>query len=94
MKVCQYEGDHDQALPKSHVISKEAADYSIGWSLLVIHTPGESSALVREELGLDRLAGLHLLLQHRDVEARLESSLHQPRKRLLLNISFSLIKEI
>ena len=94
MKVGQYEGDHDQAFSKSHVISKEAADYSISWSLLVIHTPGESSALVREELGLDRLAGLHLLLQHRDVEARLESSLHQPRKRLLLNISFTLIKGI
>ena len=94
MKVCQYEGDHDQAFSKSHVISKEAADYTIGWSLLVVDTPGESSALVREELGLDRLAGLHLLLQHRDVEARLESSLHQPRKRLLLNISFSLIKGI
>ena len=91
MKVCQYEGDNDQALPKSHVISKEAADYSIRWSLLVVDTQGESSALMGKKLGLDRLAGLHLLLQHRDVEARLESSLHQPRKRLPLNISFSLI---
>ena len=76
MEVGQNEGQNHQALPKTHVICQQSTNYTICPDSLMTDTPGKRSALMRKQLGLDGLAGLHLLLQHSNVKPGLERLLH------------------